>query len=57
MEKMMWDLGVGISEDGYICISQKDGYMQDDTNILVHPDQVDILTKWLNEAKEKLQNI
>lgn len=56
MDKMMWDLGVRVEDDGYICIYQKDTCMNDDARVIFHPDQVDLLTKWLNEAKEELQN-
>lgn len=55
MERMMWDLAVEVETSGYICITQKEDMMSD-SRVLVHPDQVDLLIKWLNDAKSELGN-
>lgn len=41
--------------DGYICIQQNNSGIDDAENYL-HPEQVDLLVKWLNEAKDELLN-
>lgn len=56
MERMMWDLAVKVESSGYICITQKEDCMANDSRILLHPDQVDLLIKWLNDAKSESVN-
>ncbi len=52
MEKSAYDFKVSC-EDNFIHITQID-LGHDDSSIIIHPEQVDLLTKWLNEAKEQL---
>lgn len=55
MERKMWPIEVEINDQGLICISQDVGPLEDDPYILLHPDQVDLLIQWLNDAKDELQ--
>lgn len=51
MEREMLDLKVSIDEDDYIIITQSgDNY---DDMIKVHPDQLPILIKWLQEIRNE----
>ena len=51
MEREMLDLKVSIDEDDYIIITQSgDNY---DDEIKVHPDQLPILIKWLQEIRNE----
>lgn len=52
----MHQLKVYLSDKNYICIEQSD-YGGDDTIIVIHPDQVDTLIKWLNEARNELNDL
>ena len=54
VEREMQQLKVYVSENGYICL-QQECFGTDDSIISVHPDQVDLLLKWLKEAKDELQ--
>lgn len=55
MERRTWPFEVKATEEGYICISQDAGSFDDDDVILLHPEQVDLLIKWLNDVREHLQ--
>ncbi len=55
MEHKTWQFEVKPTEDGYICISQQAGGFEADEEIILHPEQVDLLVKWLYEVREKLQ--
>ncbi len=55
MERKMWPIEIETTDQGFICISQDAGPMEDDPYILLHPDQVDLLIQWLNDAREELQ--
>lgn len=52
MEKSAYDFKVSC-ENNLIYITQID-LCRDDSSIVIHPEQVDLLTKWLNEAKSQL---
>lgn len=54
MNKDMFDLNVSTTEDGKICISQSAPFEEDDDMIIFHPEQSDLLIKWILEAKEEL---
>lgn len=55
MEKKMLPVEVKKTEQGYICISQDLGAFEEEPYILLHPEQIDLLVKWINEVKEELQ--
>jgi|GEM_PF-4931467 hypothetical protein len=55
MEKRMTQVKVYISDDNYICIEQ-DNFGNDDSIIAIHPEQVELLVKWLNEAKSNIKD-
>lgn len=52
MEREMLDLKVSIDEDDYIIITQSGDNCDD--MIKVHPDQLPILIKWLQAARDEL---
>lgn len=54
----MFDICVYVGKEGdYIYIEQSsNGVQRNDDQIAVHPDQVDILIKWLQKAKDELMN-
>lgn len=44
------------TEKGYICISQDDpGQLEEDV-VILHPEQVDLLIKWVLEVKDEINN-
>jgi hypothetical protein len=51
MEKEMLSAKVYVSDAGYVCIEQGNGY-DDPVSVAVHPEQVPLLIKWLREAAE-----
>lgn len=55
MERKMWPVEVGLDDQGFICISQDVGPLEEDPCIVLHPDQVELLIQWLNDAKNELQ--
>ena len=55
MERKMWPIEIETTDQGFICISQDVGPMEDDPYIMIHPDQVDLLIQWLNDARDELQ--
>ena len=57
MENKMWPIEVTKTEQGYIRISQDVGSFDEEESIMLHPDQIDLLVKWLNKAKDELQNL
>jgi len=54
-EKEMWQVKVYAGQEGHICISQPD-FGSDDHIIFIHPEQTDLLIKWLQETKAELEN-
>ncbi len=55
MENKMFDISVySGKEDGCIYIEQSGGGFEDSNLIKIHPDQVDILIKWLEKERTKL---
>jgi hypothetical protein len=55
MAKEMLQVRIFISERGNVCIAQDNDEDQREELIIIHPDQLDILIKWLNETKAELQ--
>ena len=53
MNKTMLEVSVYTTNDGKIAIQAPSGYEDSDT-VLISPEQVDALTKWLREAKVEL---
>ncbi|NTU41683.1 MAG: hypothetical protein HGA78_01245 [Nitrospirales bacterium] len=53
--KEMLQVRVFITERGNVCIAQDNDEEQREELIIIHPDQLDILIKWLNETKEEIQ--
>ncbi len=51
MNRYMEQVEVSVSDNGFVLISQSGG--GDDVAIALHPDQVDTVIKWLQEAKEE----
>lgn len=47
MDREMCSLSVFVNKGGSISLSQ------DDSVVVVHPEQVDLLVKWLKEAQEE----
>jgi len=56
-EKEMQQVKVYISEKNLICISQDEIYNDEPNVVVINPGQVDLLIKWLNEAKEELKEV
>lgn len=55
-QKQMNDVTVEVDHDAFdINITQRENDMNTDY-VVIHPDQVDILIKWLEEAREELIN-
>jgi len=55
MEKHMLEVKVYTAEDGCICIEQEIPHT-DTYPISLNPEQVDIVIKWLQEAKNEILN-
>jgi len=53
MEKKLFDIKVYTSDENYICIEQED-FGHDNAVILLHPDQIELLFKWLKEAQQEI---
>jgi hypothetical protein len=56
MEKEMQEISVYVSDKNYICIKQPNLY-EDDDIIIVNPEQINTLIKWLKEAKQEVGDI
>jgi len=55
MEKEMFEIRISTTDKGGILITQP--YPADDDSvILIMPDQVDIVVKWLEEAKAEIES-
>jgi hypothetical protein len=52
-EKEMQQVKVYINDKGFVCIEQDD-YGGENPVIFLDPNQIDILIKWLIEAKDEL---
>lgn len=55
MERESQGFKVYADNQGLVCISQNDSAQQDEIYISIHPDQVDLLIKWLTEVKAELE--
>ena len=55
MKKKAEQVTVGVGQDGMIHILQ-DVMGHDEMDVAVHPEQIDLLTKWLNEAKAEAES-
>ncbi len=53
MNKKMEEVAVS-TNDGLIEIDQPSNQNNNDYPIIIHPDQVDLLVKWLQEAQKEL---
>lgn len=53
-EKEMQQLSVYVSDGGNICVAQKNG-LEEDSVIAFHPDQAEILIRWIQEAAEEIK--
>ena len=56
MKKHMEEVSVQTSEEGKILIVQANAVGDHDDTISLEPDQVDVIVKWLQEAKTELEN-
>ena len=54
MQKRMEPLSVATTGNGQILIEQT-SYGEDDARILIDPDQLPLLIKWLQEADEEIR--
>ena len=54
MNKEALGLAVETTEDGLIRIVQPDALAEQALAVVLHPEQVDLLIKWLHEAKDEL---
>lgn len=52
MEKEMFQVKVYVSDSGNVCIEQEDP-MTETFPVLIHPDQVPTIIKWMQEAQEE----
>lgn len=52
---MMEEVKEYIGDQGHICIASNPPCGEENV-IILHPDQVDILIKWLQELKSEIQN-
>lgn len=55
MDKIMYGVKVYTSEEGFICLEQED-FGHDNSIILLHPDQIDLIFKWMQEARQTLKD-
>lgn len=55
MARKMESIKIETTKDGMISISQDDPYNDVGDNIIISPDQVDILCQWLKEERDKLK--
>lgn len=55
MERKMWPIKVEADSQGFIRISQEIGTFEDEDTIIIHPDQVDLLIKWIDDARNESQ--
>lgn len=53
-EKETFQFKVYSGGNGDVCISQQVD-CDDDNVIIIHPEQIDLLIKWLNETRDELQ--
>lgn len=53
-KKQMEQVEIYTSKEGYIVLSQPN-FGDDDSKIIIHPDQVGILIKWLQDLKRELK--
>ena len=53
MKRKMRNIAVFMNENGNLAVVQDNG-MDDDEEVEVHPDQVDVLIKWLCEVRDEL---
>lgn len=56
MKKHMEEVSVQTNEEGKILIVQANAVGDHDDTIILEPDQVDEIVKWLQEAKAELEN-
>ncbi len=54
MERESQQFKVYADDQGMICISQYDSGNQDDIYVAIHPDQVDLLIKWVTEIRNQI---
>jgi hypothetical protein len=54
MDKRMEELIVRTTDAGMIEIAQPYTYAEEEPKVILHPDQVEILTRWLQEAKDAI---
>jgi len=54
-ERQSLEFKVSHTKEGIIVISQEDPNESDPYAIYIHPDQTDLLIKWINEVKAELQ--
>jgi hypothetical protein len=53
--ELIYGVAVYVSDENNVCIKQE--YPNDDESIIIlHPNQVDTVIKWLKEAKDELEN-
>ena len=50
-----WPFEVDATEDGDICITQESPGFEKPNEIIIHPEQIDLLVKWLFEVRDELQ--
>lgn len=55
MARKMWPIEVKVDDQGFIRISQDVSAFEEEAFILLHPDQVDLLIQWVNDARDELQ--
>ena len=53
-EREMQQIKVYVGKDDNIWIEQS-SYGNEDSIIIIHPDQVDLLVKWVSDIKKELQ--
>ncbi len=54
MQKEMTQLKVSLTDAGLVCLEQ-DQYPDEPLLIQIHPDQVDLVCQWMQEAKSSLK--
>lgn len=50
-----WPFEVDATEAGDICITQEFFGFDEPNEIIIHPEQIDLLVKWLYEVRDELQ--
>lgn len=55
MKRIMQQIEVSVNDQGFVCLSQDDNVSEDST-IWIHPDQIELVVKWLRDVECELKS-